>query len=235
MVSSSEIDSYPFHLVFNYTPTPQSTCPKLLQRKSAHTHKSSWTLHFLFSMSSWGCQLKAQNLILKLGGLCCHSRLILRLCVCVWIHSQFDLKVAPWVFVWSRTLTNLLRWSLCVKKFVRTRMCMCAFEVLTPVVSHHESSDSPDEWRRSKAQGLLTVQTQRNEVHVCVTRTHLSLHVVRQVLSPGSTLTTQRAHSALIHALEFHSNERKANAPASTGLWESLHAHEKAGLLGESG
>lgn len=95
---------------------------------------------------------------------------------------------------------------------------MRAFEVLTPVVSHHESSDSPDEWRRGKARGLFTVQTQRNEVHVCVTQTHLGQHVVRQVSSPGSTLTTQRAHSALMRALEFHSNERKANAPASTWL-----------------
>lgn len=39
VVSSSVIDSYPFHLVFNYTPTPQFTCPKLLQRKPTHTQK----------------------------------------------------------------------------------------------------------------------------------------------------------------------------------------------------
>lgn len=85
--------------------------------------------------------------------------------------------------------------------------------------------------RQQSSRSVYSANTMKRGSQLC--HTHLGLHVVCQVLSRGSTLTMWRAHSALMHALEFHSNERKANAIASTWLWESLHAHKKAKLLGE--
>lgn len=93
VVFSSVNDSYPFHLVFNYTPTPQFTCPKLLQRKPTHSLESPWRLHFLFPTTSWKFEFKGWSLIRLLKGFCCsvcHSRLFN--CICVWECGLCDFK-----------------------------------------------------------------------------------------------------------------------------------------------
>lgn len=99
-------------------------------------------------------------------------------------------------------------------------MCLRVFEVLTPVVRHHESSDSSDERRSRKPAGLFTVRVQRARCHNRVT--HLTVHTGVACL----TLTMLCNHSVLIHPLEFHCSKRKADL-----IGKSLHAHDKPGEI----
>lgn len=128
LVSTSVTDSYPFHLDFNYTPTPQFTCQKLLQRKLTHTQK---LLNIALpiphdQLRVWIERIEPNPAVWKVFELRVSLKSLFISAFVFGYAACVILKVAPRLFVfnvWSCTLINLLHLSFGVKRSIC--LCLC--------------------------------------------------------------------------------------------------------------
>lgn len=166
-------DSYPFHLDFNYTSTPQFTCPKLLQRQLPHALKLLNAAFPLLcdQLTVWSERMES-NPAFYFGSASLES---------LFIAAHLCLGMQP---LWFKMSLRGALCSMCGRArgdgewgcvWVCVSVCVCqgAFEALTPVVRRCVSGDSCGYvYRGRNPPDLFTVQTQRNTgVTVCVTHT----------------------------------------------------------------